>query len=114
MIVEVYRKLHTGSWSIRDSKTGLVVDHAEQVCLAGARLVVQPAGRAKVLREQRKNVHAFIKGERVPMVAGPPHPARPVSSTPDKCGSFVLKATGEPITEADSVTLTAGGHAYIS
>ena len=114
MIVEVYRNLHTGSWSIRDSRTGLVVDHAEQVCLAGARLVVQPAGRAKVLREQRKNVHAFIKGERVPMVAGPHHPDRQVSYNPYKCGSFVLKATGEPITEADSVTLTASGHAYIS
>ena len=114
MIVEVYRNLHTGSWSIRDSKTGLVVDHAEQVCLAGAKLVVQPAGRAKVLREQRKNVHAFIKGEQVDVVAGPHHPDQRVSYNPYKCGSFVLKATGEPVTEADSVTLTAGGHAYIS
>ena len=114
MIVEVYRNLHTGSWSIRSSKTGLVIDHADQVHLTGAKLVVQPAGRAKVLREKRKNVHAFIRGERVPMAADPQPADQQVSYNPYKCGSFVIKSTGEPITEAGSVTLTAEGHAYIS
>jgi hypothetical protein len=114
MIVEVYRNLHTGSWSIRNSKTGLVIDRVNQAHLTDATLVVQPAGRAKVLREKRKNVHAFIRGEWSPMLTGPHDPNRQVSYNPYKCGAFVLKTTGEPIAKANSVTLTDTGHAFIN
>ena len=36
--------------------------HSPYILLRNAKFVVQPAGREKVLREQRKNVHAFVKG----------------------------------------------------
>ena len=62
MEVEVYRNLHKNVWSVRDKRTGRVIDHQERVVIRNARFVVQPAGRAKVLREQRKNVHAFVRG----------------------------------------------------
>jgi hypothetical protein len=62
MEVEVYRNLHKNVWSVRDKRTGRVIDHAERVVIRDARFIVQPAGRAKVLREQRKNVHAFVRG----------------------------------------------------
>jgi uncharacterized protein YjiK len=38
------------------------VAHSPYILLRNAKFVVQPAGREKVLREQRKNVHAFVKG----------------------------------------------------
>ena len=115
MQVEVYRNLHTGSWSIRSTASGRVVDRADTVYITGAKLVVRPAGRAKVLQEQRKNVHAFIRGtwEAGPVVAGPHHPDQQVSYNPYKAGNFVMRSTGEPVTEANSVTLTHTGQAYI-
>ena len=58
--IEVYRNLHKKCWSVRQD--GLVKFHSQQVCLQNCKFAVQPAGRAKVLREKRKNVHAFIRG----------------------------------------------------
>ena len=58
--VEVYRNLHKDCWSVRQD--GKVLFHTEYICLRDAEFVVQPAGREKVLREQKKNVHAFVKG----------------------------------------------------
>lgn len=62
MLVDVYRNLHKKIWSIRDRKTGRVVDHKEYVYVLDAKFIVQPAGRQKVLQEGRKNVHAFVRG----------------------------------------------------
>jgi len=61
--VEIYRNLHKNCFSVR--KNGRVVRHVfdhEKAYLEDVKFAVQPAGRKKVLREQRKNVHAFIRG----------------------------------------------------
>ena len=61
--VEVYRNLHKDCFSVR--KNGLVVKHIyndEDLYMRDVKFVVQPAGRAKVLKEKRKNVHAFVRG----------------------------------------------------
>lgn len=62
--VEVYRNLHDkdGSrrWSIRQG--GLVVAHADEIYLACCDFHVSTAGRLRVRREGRKNVHAFVDG----------------------------------------------------
>ena len=59
---DVYRNLHKRIWSVRDRTTGLVVKHSQLVYVSDAKFIVQPAGRARVLRERRKNVHAFVRG----------------------------------------------------
>jgi hypothetical protein len=62
--IEVYRNLHKKCFSIRHK--GKVVGYlqdSEQLALTNVKFVVQPAGRAKVLREKKKNVHAFVRGE---------------------------------------------------
>ena len=62
--IEVYRNLHKKCFSVRHK--GKVIYHLkdnEQLSLTNVKFVVQPAGRAKVLREKRKNVHAFVRGE---------------------------------------------------
>jgi hypothetical protein len=66
MRVEVYRNLHTGTWSVRGlegAMKGKVFSHPNFVYLTNATFVVQPAGNAKVRAEGRKNVHAFVRGE---------------------------------------------------
>jgi hypothetical protein len=59
--VEVYWNLHRSCWSVRRAG-GRVLYHARAVTLDDVTWVVQPAGRARVLREGRKNVHAFARG----------------------------------------------------
>jgi hypothetical protein len=63
--VEVYRNLHKNCYSVRalsGENKGRVVNHVQAIILKDATFVVQPAGRDRVLREQRKNVHAFVRG----------------------------------------------------
>ena len=60
--VEVYKNLTRGCWSVRDVKTGKVIDHTNQIYIKDAELVVRPAGRARVLKTRQKNVHAFVRG----------------------------------------------------
>jgi hypothetical protein len=63
MRVEVYWNLTRNCWSIRDAATGRIHAHADKVSVRGAQFIVQPAGRKRVLRERKKNVHAFVRGE---------------------------------------------------
>lgn len=59
--IETYYNLHKGCLSFRE--IGGRVQHAEAVHLTDVNFAVQPAGRQKVLSENRKNVHAFVRGE---------------------------------------------------
>ena len=65
--VEVYRNLNFGCFSVRalgGKHKGLVIDHVVQITLRNAKFVVQPAGNRRVKAEKRKNVHAFVRGEK--------------------------------------------------
>ena len=65
MRVEVYWNLHKLCWSVRaleGPNKGRVIKHTQALGLRDCRFAVQPAGRERVLREQRKNVHAFVRG----------------------------------------------------
>ena len=61
--VEIYRNLHNNTFSVRrDGKVVRHIENFEILRLTDAKFAVQPAGRAKVLVEKKKNVHAFIRG----------------------------------------------------
>ena len=65
MRVEVYWNIRKGLWSIRaleGPNKGRVIDRRPRVWLKDCEMVVQPAGRARVRREGKKNVHAFVRG----------------------------------------------------
>jgi hypothetical protein len=55
----IYRNLHKQCWSIKAGKDPVV--HAQAVHALNVRFVVQPAGRARVRREHKKYVHAFVR-----------------------------------------------------
>lgn len=66
MRVSVYFNLHRKLFSVRAEEgpeKGRVIAHAERVGLHFCTLTVGQAGNAKVRREGRKNVHAFIRGD---------------------------------------------------
>lgn len=58
--VEVYKNLHRSCWSVRQG--GIVRLHTKLLALQDCEFKVSEAGRQRVLREKRKNVHAVIKG----------------------------------------------------
>lgn len=61
--VEVYYNLHKKVYSIRCLKSKLVIAHCNDVIpLIDVSFKVSEKGRQRVLREKRKNVHAFVRG----------------------------------------------------
>ena len=126
MKVEVYRNLHKNCWSVRDNKTGRVLRHVDEIHLLDADLVVRPAGREKVLREKRKNVHAFAKGEVTAWIPRLPegwhlnkdeyeaHDITQIVYNPYLYDSFVYVDSKEPIFRAERIYLTKKGEVYVS
>jgi hypothetical protein len=63
--IKAYRNLHQGDWSVVATSgpyRGLVVAHSDELPIWGPRFEVSLAGRERVLRDGKKNVHAFIVG----------------------------------------------------
>ena len=64
MHARVYLNLHRNLWSIqvKVGRSWKVVEHASTVALGGVTFKVSEAGRQRVLRTKRKNVHSFATG----------------------------------------------------
>ena len=60
--VQIYKNLHNGMWSIRCIRSKLVIAHASYAVLSDVTFKVSEAGRQRVIREGKKNVHAFAEG----------------------------------------------------
>ena len=105
--VQVYYNLHKKCLSIRYK--GKVIEHAREVTLTDARFHVQPAGRERVLREKRKNVHAYVSGKLKGSFwhTQAPHyiwtAKQRVTYNPYKNKTFVDKLTNETITSSGVV-----------
>ena len=102
----------------------LVVGHADAVTLQGCKFVVNQAGRQRVIKEKRKNVHAFVEGQIVHLVGFTSYKGRMVQSAvpdgysrfmvdvtynPYKYESFVTKGNDYPIHSSGEVTVTSSG-----
>ncbi len=106
--VYVYFNLHKKLWSVKSRKTRRVLFHAAVVLLYDCEFKVSQAGRKRVLKDKRKNVHAGVTGELDWLWQQPeqvsfrtPHGFEaPVSVTydPYKYESFVRKDNLEPVT----------------
>lgn len=116
--VEVYRNLHRKCWSVRGRRSGRVQAHENAVVLLDAEFRVSEAGRQRVLRERKKNVHATVRGE---LLADGHHRYQAAAETgmlrrarynPYEGGTFTDAETGEPVTRAAVVVLTAQGSLF--
>lgn len=108
--VFVYFNLHRKCWSVKALEgpdKGRVVAHANHVTLQDARGRVGEAGRQRVLREGRKNVHAGIVG-RLAWPVKAAFDSIPLSYNPFKGPTFYNRETGEAWTDtAPAVTMHA-------
>ena len=121
MRVETYYNLHKQCLSYRPP--GGKVRHADAMILNDVTFAVQPAGRERVRREGKKNVHAFVRGD-LSWVGAPDdydyndnnmrrQNYRLITYNPYKYDSFVMADTGLPIKSATQVVIV-GKNIYLS
>lgn len=107
--VEVYRNLHKECFSIKQD--GIVKAHARHIYLQDVAFKVNEAGRQRVLREKRKNVHAVLVGklakisDQMEIVS-----EFDVTYNPYKYNSFVEVETEMPVKKACEVMLNFLGN----
>jgi hypothetical protein len=114
--VETYYNLHKNCLSYR--ARGGKVAHAQSMILNDVRFAVQPAGRERVIRERRKNVHAFVRGTLAyvnkDVYGGADDYTRAnmerqgyrrITYNPYSFASFVMADTGKPIKSATQVVI---------
>ena len=104
--VEVYFNLHKRCWSVRQN--GLVIAHVDDIAIRDATFKVLKSGRERVLRERKKNVHAFVAGYWVDRDQLPEGDRDPVKYNPYKDQTFV-RIDGKqkvPVRQARDVIMT--------
>lgn len=117
MRVFVYFNLHKRVFSVKALEgldKGRVVAHARLVNLADVTFKVSEAGRQRVLREKRKNVHAGIVGEWI-LDHFPKYDSEiAVKYDPYQHDSFVSLVTEYPIHKASAARLQVyGGRPFV-
>lgn len=111
-VCQVYWNVNKKCWSIRDKKTRLVVGHSDWVTLADVRFVVQEGGRQRVLREKRKNVHAWAEG-RVVGLKRWRWSGTLVNYNPYKDKFFTDRASGAKVERVDRARLGPNGKVLV-
>jgi hypothetical protein len=109
MQVVVYRNITRKCWSLLDLKSRRLIGHADSLRLSNARFQVSESGRQRVLREKRKNVHAFVIGE---IEEKPIACITPIGYNPYFNETFVCKVRQNPITTAECVEFASDGKVY--
>jgi hypothetical protein len=113
MRVEVYYNLHKNVFSVRHK--GKVIAWGNRVTIENPEYVVREKGRQKVLKEGRKNVHAFVRGTLSDIDIFNDHygSMRPmpqeVTYNPYKYDSFMASHTNQPIKRAKWARLMKRG-----
>tara|TARA_R100000388_G_C7193158_1_gene134531 strand:+ start:377 stop:751 length:375 start_codon:yes stop_codon:yes gene_type:complete len=108
MKVKVYYNLHKNCYSIvslEKENYGRVIKHENCVPLFDAQFKVSEKGRQRVLREQKKNVHAYVVGTWVSEFV-PRLPIKLATYNPYKYSSFVDAHSKKPLAKASQVLLS--------
>lgn len=103
----IYYNLHKHVFSVKSCKTQLVEHHSDTVIMTNCEFKVSQAGRNRVLKEKRKNVHAGVKGnvKSLELNGFDLDNFTEITYNPYKYDSFVVKSNEEPVTEAKLVIL---------
>ncbi len=112
MKVFVYFNLHKKLFSIKSMEgenKGKVIGHADCIILDDVTFKVSEAGRQRVLRERKKNVHAGVIGylneQGIRLIIATRDLATKVTYNPYKYQSFVDAETLEPVLTANHALL---------
>lgn len=100
--VRVYRNLRNKLLSVQAKVNGswLVIGHTNNINLFAPKFVVSKAGRERVIKEQRKNVHAYVVGTVTSETIEKEGAARRVTYNPYKFDSFVEAESLNRVTSA--------------
>lgn len=112
--VKVYRNLNRKCWSVL-GKDGKLLFHAEALVLKDCQFIVQEGGRQRVIREGRKNVHAFVRGAIAPMASHQEFRSilKRVLYNPYECPTFTWEDGPKSVaTEARCVLMNNDGRVY--
>lgn len=111
----VYKNLHNGKFSIKQD--GLVVAHLNSIILSDVSFYVSQSGRNRVIKESKKNVHAFVVGyvKSINTCLLNLKGKRAITYNPYKYSSFVYKDGSSEVhpTESEKVYCSAVNGIYI-
>ena len=117
--VRVYFNLHRKCWSVQTYRPGLgwrVAEHLHELTLHDVRFKVSAAGRNRVLREGKKNVHSYAIGK---LGAPIDHeacafvPMDRITYNPYVADHFYWKESARPVENpVGTVAFTAGKEVY--
>lgn len=103
-MVRVYWNLHKKCWSVQEhqrrdhGRLGWVVtEHTQEFVLRDPQFRVSQSGRERVLREKRKNVHAFIMGTPISIMEMPDCEYELIRYNPYETSEFVYSVDGEAV-----------------
>lgn len=107
MRVRVYFNLHKKLFSIQNKtpRGWRLLKHSSRVVLKDVKFLVYESGRARVLAEKKKNVHAYVEGEWVTDQLFFPHVSHEIRYNPYVAGHFVDTMSGKPIHTAYNALL---------
>jgi len=108
MKVFVYFNLRKKCWSVMDWKSKLVVDHCHEISLDNPVFKVSQAGRDRVRKEKRKNVHAGVLGYRTLSPDSHSNLTSRVTYNPYTHDTFVVEEEQTPIKDSCSVYMNRG------
>lgn len=108
--IQVYYNFHKKLFSVQEKIDGKwkVVEHTKNVNIRNATFKVSEAGRQRVLKEKRKNVHAKIIGERWPFIPKSFVYRDEISYNPYKGANFMVIKEDKPLDWAKYVTIIDG------
>ena len=88
--VRIYRNLNRKCLSVQTmtEKGWRVSKHVKSIKLKSAIFKVSEAGRQRVIREKRKNVHAYIEGYEIESFPEGVKPSKRISYNPYKSSHF--------------------------
>jgi hypothetical protein len=108
--VRIYYNFHKKLYSVQEKVDGCwkVVEHTNNINLINVTFKVSEAGRQRVIKEKRKNVHAAMIGERFPFIPKSFVYRDEVSYNPYKSPYFMVKSEDKPLDKAKYVQIVDG------
>jgi hypothetical protein len=99
LTTRIYRNLQTGTMSLQQKidKSWLVVGHVTNAVIEYPSFHISQGGKNRVIREKRKNVHAWAVGRLVGVKIDLPNRLEEIYYCPYNTERFAWKKTGEPI-----------------
>ena len=111
---KIYFNLHKRCYSVQawdqDKRGWRLFKHSHALLVKGAKMLVNETGRQRVIREKRKNVHAFIYPTHIEdyKKGATPRFKKVCTYNPYKAGYFRDKESEQPVHSLDEAVLRYG------